>query len=75
MTKNIDEKIEDIERQMADPDLCFGTASTYTRITGYFRQVENFNTGKKREYSDRREYQPFGTTGEVDKNWVEKIIN
>jgi hypothetical protein len=72
--KDIDKQIEEIERQMNDPDLCYGTASTYTLYTGYYRMVENFNTGKCREYLDRKEYRPFGPTGEADKRWVEKLL-
>ena len=28
----------------------------YSRITGYYRPVQNFNDGKAQEYRDRREY-------------------
>jgi hypothetical protein len=75
MTKEIDKQIEDIQKKMADPDLCFGTASTFTRITGYFRPVENFCIGKKREYSERREYNLFGTASEANKRWVGKLLH
>jgi anaerobic ribonucleoside-triphosphate reductase len=29
----------------------------WTRVMGYFRPVSQFNTGKKREYTDRKVYQ------------------
>jgi hypothetical protein len=73
--KNIDEQIQQIEKSILDPDLCFGTASTYSRITGYFRPVENWCTGKKQEYLERNEYNPFGTKGDVDKRWVKKLLH
>jgi len=28
----------------------------YTRIVGYYRQVNNFNDGKRAEYKDRKNY-------------------
>ena len=30
----------------------------YTRIVGYYRNVDNFNIGKKEEYRERIEYAP-----------------
>jgi len=56
--KQIEQEIAKIENKLNDPDLCRGTASTYTRITGYFRSIENFNLGKKQEYIERLEYRP-----------------
>jgi hypothetical protein len=37
--------------------------------------VENYNHGKRREYLERNEYQPFGAKGDVDKRWVEKLLH
>jgi anaerobic ribonucleoside-triphosphate reductase len=54
--KRIDEQIKDIEDRIVDPNLCEGTASTYTRITGYFRPIELWNIGKNEEYMQRLEY-------------------
>jgi len=54
--ENINKQIEEIELKIIDKDLCNGTASIYTRITGYFRMVEAFNNGKKQEYIERLEY-------------------
>ena len=56
--KQIEQEIAKIENKLNDPDLCEGTASTYTRITGYFRAIENFNIGKRQEYIERVEYRP-----------------
>jgi len=38
--------------------LCSSTCEVWSRITGYYRPVQNWNDGKVQEYNDRREYQP-----------------
>ena len=35
---------------------CGDATEVYSRITGYYRPVQNFNDGKAQEYKDRREY-------------------
>ncbi len=35
---------------------CGKAAEVYSRITGYYRPVQNFNDGKAQEYKDRKEY-------------------
>ena len=35
---------------------CGKPAEVYSRITGYYRPVQNWNAGKTQEYKDRREY-------------------
>ncbi len=35
---------------------CGGYAEVYSRITGYYRPVQNWNDGKTQEYKDRKEY-------------------
>jgi ribonucleoside-triphosphate reductase (formate) len=35
---------------------CGKPAEVYTRVVGYLRPVQNFNTGKKQEYKDRVKY-------------------
>jgi GH24 family phage-related lysozyme (muramidase) len=72
---NLDEQIKEIEGKINDPYLCFGTASVYTRCTGYYRAVENFNWGKRREYLERVSYNPFETENKEDKKWVEKLLH
>ena len=37
------------------PD-CGNNAEVYSRITGYYRPVQNWNAGKTQEYKDRKEY-------------------
>lgn len=43
--KQLKKKLESIEGQVCE---------VYTRIVGYFRNVENWNHGKKEEYKDRK---------------------
>ena len=35
---------------------CGESAEVYSRITGYYRPVQNFNDGKAQEFKDRKEY-------------------
>ena len=35
---------------------CGESAEVYSRITGYYRPVQNWNAGKTKEYHDRKEY-------------------
>ena len=35
---------------------CGQSAEVYSRITGYYRPVQNWNDGKTQEYKERREY-------------------
>ncbi|HIR87293.1 MAG TPA: ribonucleoside triphosphate reductase [Candidatus Limivicinus faecipullorum] len=35
---------------------CGESAEVYSRITGYYRPVQNWNVGKTQEYKDRKEY-------------------
>ncbi len=37
-------------------DKCGEKTEVYSRITGYYRPVQNWNTGKSKEYQDRKEY-------------------
>ena len=38
--------------------VCGKEAEVYSRITGYYRPVKNWNDGKAQEYKDRKEYNP-----------------
>ena len=49
-------KKEEIESRIKDPKLCEGTASIYARVTGYYRNVSNWNKGKAQEFIERKEY-------------------
>ena len=37
-------------------DKCGEDTEVYSRITGYYRPVKNWNAGKSKEYKDRKEY-------------------
>lgn len=39
------------------PD-CGGETEVYSRITGYYRPIKNWNDGKVQEFKDRKEYEP-----------------
>lgn len=36
--------------------ICGGKTEVYSRITGYYRPVQNWNDGKAQEYKDRKKY-------------------
>ena len=36
--------------------VCGKTTEVYSRITGYYRPIQNWNDGKVQEYKDRKEY-------------------
>ena len=41
--------------------VCGKATEVYSRITGYYRPVQNWNDGKSQEYLDRKAYQVGGT--------------
>ena len=40
---------------------CGAATEVYSRITGYYRPVQNWNEGKAQEFKNRREYDPAGS--------------
>lgn len=44
--------------EQANCPTCGQPAEVYSRITGYYRPVQNWNTGKQQEFSDRKLYVP-----------------
>ena len=40
---------------------CGAETEVYSRITGYYRPLKNWNEGKAQEYADRMEYAPFAS--------------
>ncbi len=46
-------------------DKCGGTTEVYSRITGYYRPVQNWNEGKTQEFKDRKLYN-------LDKKYIAK---
>lgn len=45
---------------------CGGKAEVYSRITGYYRPVQNWNDGKAQEYKNRQLYEVLHIEGEAD---------
>ncbi|MCQ2427274.1 MAG: ribonucleoside triphosphate reductase [Clostridia bacterium] len=45
---------------------CGKKAEVYSRITGYYRPVQNWNDGKTQEYKQRREYNIAGSMASYD---------
>jgi len=41
---------------MDKTEKCGKATEVYSRVVGYYRPVQNWNTGKKEEFSDRKEY-------------------
>jgi ribonucleoside-triphosphate reductase len=54
--KQIEIDMKTIAGIINDPCLCEGSASTYSRISGYYRPTENWNNGKQEEFRQRLEY-------------------
>lgn len=65
--KKIDAQIAELTRAMANPDLAQGTASEFSRVSGYYRAAKyvnnytgkmdsSFNTGKNQEFKERKMY-------------------
>lgn len=50
---------------------CGEETEVYSRIVGYYRPVQNWNPGKKSEYSERKDYTLYSTLNEdsVNKNY------
>lgn len=51
---------------------CGKTTEVYSRITGYYRPVQNWNDGKLQEFANRTEYQVGGMAYTSHKEKVEK---
>ncbi len=52
ITEQIKKYKEEYENVKGTPTEC------YTRCVGYYRPIENFNTGKTEEYFDRKVFKP-----------------
>ena len=58
---------------------CGEKAEVYSRITGYYRPVQNWNDGKRQEYDNRKKYDPCCAEGadikrEEKKDLEDKIL-
>jgi len=48
--ENLKKQKRKILEAMNDPNLCMGTSSTYSRISGYYRPIQGcWNEGKAQE--------------------------
>ncbi len=45
--------------------ICGETAEVYSRITGYYRPVQNWNDGKAQEFKDRKVYKVLGSISDM----------
>ncbi|MDI9506134.1 MAG: ribonucleoside triphosphate reductase [Clostridiales bacterium] len=53
---------------------CGEPAEVYSRITGYYRPVQNWNAGKTQEFKERREYVPAVTASSIQKMKPAKTV-
>jgi ribonucleoside-triphosphate reductase len=54
--ERVDSQINEVTGKLNDPGLCKGTAEAYTRVSGYYRPVSAFNSGKAQEVEERKAY-------------------
>ena len=55
--------------------ICGKDAEVYSRITGYYRPVKNWNDGKSQEYKDRRVYNIANSMSNFEgKEIVEEVV-
>jgi anaerobic ribonucleoside-triphosphate reductase len=47
-----------LEGEQWECPICHKKTEVYSRITGYYRPVQNWNTGKTQEFKERKEYKP-----------------
>ena len=55
--------------------ICGAKTEVYSRITGYYRPVQNWNDGKAQEYKDRREYSISGAFNKIACNAIVRNLN
>lgn len=55
--------------------ICGKKAEVYSRITGYYRPIQNWNDGKTQEYNDRKEYDIVSSLAKFNKKAVVEEVN
>lgn len=50
------EEVKAIREMLKHPETLGTKTSIYTRVTGYYRNVADFNNGKKNEVKDRKSF-------------------
>ena len=64
-----------IAGEKATCPICGGKTEVYSRITGYYRPVQNWNDGKAQEYKDRKEYDiEHAVNAVIDRTLEEKAV-
>ena len=53
---------------------CGAKTEVYSRITGYYRPVQNWNDGKAQEYKDRKEYDIENSVGRFDGSKQQEVV-
>ena len=53
---------------------CGAKTEVYSRITGYYRPVQNWNDGKAQEYKDRKEYDIENSVGRFDESKQQEVV-
>lgn len=54
--EQLESEIKTVKDQLSHPESLGTKTSVYTRITGYFRNIADFNPGKLNEYKDRKSF-------------------
>ena len=64
-----------IAGEKATCPICGSKTEVYSRITGYYRPVQNWNDGKAQEYKDRKEYDiEHAINAVIDRTLEEKVV-
>ena len=61
-----------LEGEQKTCPICGKTTEVYSRITGYYRPVQNWNDGKSQEFLDRKTYQVGGAQEDCPKRREDK---
>lgn len=52
----IKEQIDAIKEKLEHPETLGTKTAVFSRVTGYYRDVNNFNDGKTAEFKERKSY-------------------
>ncbi len=52
----VKDKIEEIKNLLAHPEQLGSKCDVMSRVSGYYRRVEDFNIGKSAEFEDRKTF-------------------
>jgi len=52
----INSQISEIEKNLSEPEKLGSETEVYSRISGYYRSVKNWNKGKFAELLERKDY-------------------